>query len=127
MSEKEQEFWEIWYPKGAAAGLYFARCQVDPQETVFVHAAPPVMTIYVRDSQGNLKAGAQDLKATADTPMTRLTCAGEQVQREDIWPGPEDLGRIVILPGGEAGKLTHWWNASDQSEWRWQVEFYNHK
>jgi hypothetical protein len=46
---------------------------------------------------------------------------------EDGWPSQEDLGRLVILPGGEAGILKAWWHAEDQSEWRWQVEFYNHR
>jgi hypothetical protein len=32
----------------------------------------------------------------------------------------------VILPGGEVGTLIRWWNTEDGSEWRWQVEFYNH-
>ena len=38
----------------------------------------------------------------------------------------DDLGRLVILPGGEAGILKSWWHADDHSEWRWQLEFYNH-
>ena len=37
----------------------------------------------------------------------------------------QDIGRVVILPGGEAGILKSWWNADDRREWRWQVEFYN--
>lgn len=45
---------------------------------------------------------------------------------EDGWPTDADLGRLVILPGGEAGILQAWWNADDRSEWRWSVEFYNH-
>jgi hypothetical protein len=58
--------------------------------------------------------------------MTRLTRRGEQIEREDRWPTEADLGALVILPGGEVGRLTRWWNADDGSEWRWQVEFYNH-
>jgi hypothetical protein len=30
---------------------------------------------------------------------------------------------MVILPGGELGKLLKWWNAQDGSECCWQVEF----
>ena len=26
-----------------------------------------------------------------------------------------------------AAILVSWWNAEDESEWRWQVEFYNHR
>jgi hypothetical protein len=32
----------------------------------------------------------------------------------------------VILPGGEIGILTAWWNADDGSEWRWSIELRNH-
>jgi hypothetical protein len=34
---------------------------------------------------------------------------------------------MVILPGGEVGELLKSWNAKDGSEWRWQIEFYNHR
>ena len=33
----------------------------------------------------------------------------------------------VLLPGGEVGILLSWWNAAGESEWRWQVEFYNQR
>jgi hypothetical protein len=49
------------------------------------------------------------------------------VIREDRWPTDADLGAIVILPGGEAGVLTAWWNADDGSAWRWSVEFSNRR
>ena len=42
---------------------------------------------------------------------------------EDGWPTQSDIGRVVRLPGGEAGILKSWWHADDYSEWRWQVEF----
>jgi len=45
----------------------------------------------------------------------------------DGWPDDSDLGRIVLLPGGEAGVLTAWWHADDRSEWRWSIELYNHR
>jgi hypothetical protein len=127
MSENMLEIWELWYPKSAAAGLYFSRSKVDPFDIVLVHAAPEVLTVHVRDEAGNLKAKGEDLKATADTPMTRLRCVGNEIVREDIWPEAEDEGRLVLLPGGEAGILKQWWHAADHSEWRWQVEFYNQK
>jgi hypothetical protein len=59
--------------------------------------------------------------------MARLTRRGNQVEREDVWPTEADIGRPVILPGGEVGILQSWWNAKDGSEWRWQAEFYNHR
>lgn len=59
--------------------------------------------------------------------MTRLRRVGDQITLQDLWPEAEDIGRPVLLPGGEAGILRSWWNAVDGSEWRWQVEFYNHR
>jgi hypothetical protein len=59
--------------------------------------------------------------------MARLRVRGGEITREDSWPGDSDVGRPVILPGGEVGILLEWWNAEDGSEWRWRVEFYNHR
>lgn len=47
--------------------------------------------------------------------------------RDDRWPQPDDLGSPVILPGGEVGILTAWWNTPTRDEWRWAVELYNHR
>jgi hypothetical protein len=58
--------------------------------------------------------------------MARLVKHGQQIERTDIWPEQDDIGRPV-LPGGEVGLLRAWWNAEDGSEWRWSVEFYNHR
>jgi hypothetical protein len=60
-------------------------------------------------------------------PMTRFTLSGDAIEREDRWPTEADLGAIVILPGGEAGFLTAWWNEADGSAWRWSVEFSNRR
>ena len=46
-------------------------------------------------------------------------------RRRFIWPGPEDIGKPVLLPGGEVGILQSWWNPPDKLEWRWQIELYN--
>lgn len=127
MSENTMETWELWYPKAAAAGLSFSRSEIDPQDTVLVHAAPDSLTVIVRGADGALKAEGEDLPATQDSPMARLRCAGGKIEREDVWPTAEDIGRIVLLPGGEAGVLLEWWNAPDKSEWRWKIEFYNQK
>ena len=85
-----------------------------------------MLTIEVRNDSGQRLAYAKDLAQTADRPMARLTIQGEQITREDLWPTQEDIGRPVILPGGEVGPLVSWWNAQDGSEWGWQVEFHNH-
>ena len=121
------EIWELWYPKAAAAGLSFGRSKIDGAERLLVHAAPPVLSVVVRDQQGKLLAEGVDLEANGDTPMARLIRQGGRILREDIWPGEDDIERIVLLPGGEAGILTYWWNAEDHSEWRWRVEFYNQR
>ena len=60
-------------------------------------------------------------------PMTRLSVQDGVIVREDRWPNAGDIGAVVLLPGGEVGRLLEWWNADDLSEWRWQVEFYNRR
>jgi hypothetical protein len=121
------EIWDLWYPHGGATGVSFARGRLDATNVLLVHAAPQSLTVEVRTDAGQRVAQGRDLPQTADRPMARLTRRGEQVKREDIWPTETDIGRPVILPGGEVGILQSWWNAEDGSEWRWQVEFYNHR
>jgi hypothetical protein len=86
-----------------------------------------VLAVTVRDGDDHTIATGIDLEASDDTPITRLRRRGEDVLREDIWPGAEDIGQVVLLPGGEVGRLLSWWNAEDHSEWRWQIELYNHR
>jgi hypothetical protein len=33
----------------------------------------------------------------------------------------------VIVVGGEVGILQSWWNDPQHQEWRWSLEFYNHR
>lgn len=128
MSNSSQlQIWDLWYPQAAATGMSFARGRLDATDILLVHAPPPALTVEVRSEAGDRLAYAKDLAQTADRPIARLALQGEQIAREDVWPAPEDIGRLVILPGGEVGKLVSWWNAEDGSEWRWQVEFYNHR
>lgn len=127
MCAKILEDWDVWYPKAAATGISFARGRCDPTQVMLVHSAPPVLTVTVRTSDGQLLAQGIDLNATDETPMTRLTLRDNKIHREDIWPTEADLGTLVLLPGGEVGILLKWWHADDHSEWRWQIEFYNHR
>src|SRR5512143_406367 len=114
------ETWDLWYPKAAATGVPFARGRLDPTETLIVHAAPDVLTVEVRDDAGKRVALGRDLPRTDDAPpMARLRCIEGRVTREDAWPEESDIGRPVILPGGEVGIIREWWNAPDGSEWRW--------
>ena len=119
--------WDLWYPKAAATGLPFARGRLDPTPALWVHAAPDVLTVTVYESERLVAQGVDLQRAGAEYPTTRLWLEGDQVRREDRWPTAADLGSLVLLPGGEVGTLLGWWNATDGSEWRWQVEFYNHR
>jgi hypothetical protein len=122
--------WDLWFPQAGATGVAFARCRVDGRavgHAVLVHAAPPVLDVWVRDETGAVIAQGHDLKRQEPGPMSLLMLEGSEVRLEDHWPTPADLGRLVILPGGEAGILLSWWHAEDRSEWRWRIEFYNHR
>jgi hypothetical protein len=123
------EIWELWYPEAAATGLPFARCRIDAVEAVLVHSAPASLSVEVRSDDGvRLAFGDRISLAGASYPMTRLRRLPDGgLRREDGWPDGGDIGRTVLLPGGEAGVLQAWWNADDGSAWRWTVEFYNHR
>jgi hypothetical protein len=127
MADGQQQIWDLWYPNAAAQGLAFARGRLDATDVLLVHAAPETLDVAVRDDNGNVLAQGKTLARTADRPMARLTVHGDRIEREDLWPTEHDQGRPVILPGGEVGILLDWWNADDGSEWRWHVEFYNHR
>jgi hypothetical protein len=121
----EEQVWELWYPDAGATGLPFARSRIDAATVVWVHAAPPGLAVRVRQGDRVIARGTVTREGPR-TPMTRLALDGAGVTREDRWPGEADIGATVLLPGGEAGILTAWWNAADESEWRWSVEFSNH-
>lgn len=120
-------YWELREPDAAAAGLPFARARIDPAGQLMVHAAPAMLEVEIRSADGTRLALGENLRRTGNFPMARLTVRDGAVEREDLWPGEADLGRPVILPGGEAGILTAWHQADDGSEWRWSVEFFNRR
>lgn len=121
------ETWDLWFPDSGATGLSFARGRMDSTDVLWVHAAPPSLNVTVRDGEERVLASGEQLQRQGERlPLTRLSRRGSTVEREDRWPVQTDLGSLVILPGGEVGRLIAWWNAEDGSEWRWQVEFYNH-
>jgi len=117
--------WDLWYPKAASTGLAFARGQLDATDVLLVHAAAEYLTVEVRDDEGRRLALSADLPRTQQTPIARLTRSGDTITREDVWPSQDDIGRPVLLPGGEVGILKSWWHADDRKEWRWQIELYN--
>jgi hypothetical protein len=119
--------WELWYPDAGNTGLPFARARIDPTEVLWMHAAPPVVAVTVRERDERVVARGERLEREGKRyPMTRLTCRAGHLSRDDRWPTDADLGAPVILPGGEVGVLVSWWNAADGSSWRWRIELYNH-
>jgi hypothetical protein len=99
---------------------------MDAAERIIAHALPSSIDVDVFGEDGTLVARGRDLRGKEETPMGSLRIIGRAVERQQIWPDASDLGATVILPGGEVGILTAWWNAEDHSEWRWSVELYNH-
>jgi len=127
MGKEEDELWDLWYGKAASTGISFARGRIAAGVTsMLVHAAPEFLTITIYNIEGRRLAAGEDLQMTTDSPMCRVMREGHRITRQDLWPSAADLGSLVILPGGEVGTLNAWWHAEDHSEWRWQVEFYNH-
>ena len=124
---KPLQLWDLWYPQAGATGIPFARGRLEATNMLIVHAPPPSLTVEIRNDHGSRLAYGKDLPQTADRPMARLTRRGKRIVRQDLWPTQKDIGQVVLLPGGEVGILMQWWNAEDGSEWRWQIEFYNHR
>lgn len=122
-----EQIWDLWAPGIGAQGAPFARGRMAASDVVLVHAAPETLDVDVRNDDGALLARGRGLQRTADTPMCRLRVSEGTLTRQDLWPSAEDVGRPVVLMGGEIGILQAWWNAGGEQEWRWSVEFYNHR
>lgn len=128
MAYERLQTWELWYPAAGATGIEFARGRIDPTQVLWVHAAPERLAVTVREGDERVVARGEALKREGSRyPMTRLWIEGSAVRREDRWPTANDIGALVILPGGEVGELLSWWNADDGSAWRWRVEFSNRR
>jgi len=125
--QKQFYLWDLWIANVGATGISFARGRLAPTKSIIVHAGPEKLQVEVRDNQGHIQARGDSLSRTADTPMARLSIEGDTVIREDIWPTEADYGTAVLVAGGEVGILKSWWNDAQQQEWRWQLEFYNHR
>ena len=48
--------WEIYYPRAAATGLPIARARVDPTTVLWLHAAPDVLAVTVREGDDRVLA-----------------------------------------------------------------------
>jgi hypothetical protein len=127
MAQHACQIWDLWIADVGAVGVSFARGRLNPTDVLLAHAAPGQLNIEVRDDDGVALARGNDLLRTESTPMMRLRRQGTHITREDIWPTEADYGTPVIFPGGEVGILQRWWNSPDHQEWRWSVEFYNHR
>ena len=127
MQAQEIQIWDLWVPDVGSQGLSFARGRLNATDVLFVHAAPEKLNVEVRGDDGSLLAKGSNLARTLDSPMTRLLRQGEKITREDVWPTEADYGRLVIVAGGEVGVLQKWWNDVGQQQWRWSLEFYNHR
>ena len=127
MPVKEQQVWDLWIPDVGATGISFARGRLDATDVIIVHASPEKLNVEVRDRQGNVLARGENLPRTTNSPMARLSRQGNEITREDIWPTGADYGSPVIVAGGEVGKLQEWWNDEEQQQWRWSLQFYNHR
>jgi hypothetical protein len=99
---------------------------MEEHDHVLGHALPERVDVEVTDGDGNLIARARGLAHDAVTPMSRLDLRDGAIERANVWPDESDLGKPVILPGGEVGILREWWNADDHSAWRWVIELSNH-
>jgi hypothetical protein len=117
--------WEIRNPDGGMLGLEFAKGRMAVHTEVLAHALPERVDIEVRDPSGARVASTEGLAGGASAPMARLVITGETITRENVWPVEQDLGKPVILPGGEIGILRSWWNAEDRSQWTWTIELHN--
>jgi hypothetical protein len=117
--------WELRNPDGGAMGLEFARGTSSSTDVILVHSAPSRLNVEVWTWERELVAKGRNLQHDEIAPMSKLTIDGGKVLRVNLWPEEEDVGRPVILPGGEVGVLTAWWNDDVGQEWRWSVEFSN--
>jgi hypothetical protein len=117
--------WDLRFPLTGADSPPFCRATISDElgDVVLVHAAPSQLDVTVADAAGELIASCSGLRRTAPGPMTVLQRRGTDIQLQDRWPDDDDLLRVVLLPGGEAGVLTAWWHAEDRSAWRWSLEF----
>lgn len=127
MQAQKIQIWDLWVPDVGAQGLSFARGRLNATDVLLVHAAPEKLNVEVRGDDGSLLAKGSNLARTLDSPMARLRRQGERITREDIWPVEADHGSLVIVAGGEVGVLRKWWNDADRQQWRWSLEFYNHR
>ena len=119
--------WSIRNPDGGATGLEYAKARMAAHQDVLAHALPQRIDVEVHGEDGELIGSGRALDGGLVSPMARVFLRGSSIERQNAWPDASDIGKPVILPGGEVGILKSWWHAEDQSEWRWTVEFHNRR
>ncbi len=88
-SQAQLQIWDLWFPQAGATGIPFGRGRLEATKVLLVHAPPPMLTVEVRNDQGQRLAYAQDLAQTADRPIARL-----MISRRTHYPR-----RFVANPG----------------------------
>ena len=120
--------WDLRNPDGGMTGMPWGRALMAATDAVLAHSLPRRIDVEVRTADGEVVAKGEGLEDPGtSTPMARLDVRGGTVVRRNVWPDTADIGKPVILPGGEVGVLLEWWNEPDGSAWRWRVEFANSK
>src|SRR5713101_541833 len=98
MTNNDIRIWDLWYPKGGATCVPFARGRLGVTDVLWVHSPPEYLSVEIRDDDGQMISKGKDLKQTADFPMARLVRLGERITREDKFPSQDHIGSLVILP-----------------------------
>jgi hypothetical protein len=121
------QVWDLRNPDGAMTGMAWGRALIAAHDHVLAHSLPERVDVEVRTADGQAVAAGEGLRdESGSMPMSRLDLSGDgRVVRANVWPDESDIGKPVILPGGEVGILLEWWNEPDGSAWRWRVEFSN--
>jgi hypothetical protein len=82
MTNTTMQTWELYYPEAAATGMPFARGRMDPADVLWVHAAPPTLSVTVREGDERIVARGERLERAGERyPMTRLARRGDRIVR----------------------------------------------
>jgi hypothetical protein len=115
-----EECWAVETSRDGARWRFFGKAWKSPGEPVLVHAR----IAYLRYRQlipTETSEWCEPLTSEATTPMCLVSM--EAHTRHDLWPGVDQVGLPVLLPGGEVGRLLGFDHAADGSTWRYQLEF----
>ena len=83
MSKQPAQRWELWYPDAGMTGLLFARAQIGPTDLAWLHAAPEILSVTVREGDETVTARGEDVKRAgkpSDHPLDGAERAGDAVR-----------------------------------------------